>query len=232
MGLRLRRIAEESRRAATDEFRRSHQLCKLGADRNVRTAYFYGLVFAALANDEVVTEEERKILTLAAEKLGLAVTELDCVINTERLSIEKRCENQLMAECLGVLPNRQIADLFLADFDRVWKVGCGTDEELIAWHEDFDRWFGAALDAGKKCDRIADARIGLMNCLVLRCKSVGLTADENDYGDALEDRDENDIVDCADESDIGSCPPMSVPAGFVISNSSVGYDDEIEEREG
>lgn len=232
MGLRSRRIAEESRRAVTDEFRRSHPLCKLGVDRNVRTAYFYGLVFAALANDEVVMEDERRILASAAERLGLPVAELDCVITAERKSIEKCCENQLMAECLGALPNRQIADLFLADFDQVWKVGCGTEEELVAWHEDFGQWFGAALDAEERSDRIADARVGLMNCLVLRGKSVGLAADENDYGDALEARDENDIGDCAEESDIEPRPPMSVTSGFPISNSSVGYDDDIEEREG
>ena len=39
-----------------------HPLVKAGGDRNVREAYFYGLAYAAICNDDRIDDVERDLL--------------------------------------------------------------------------------------------------------------------------------------------------------------------------
>ena len=43
---------KNKRLAAERKFAARHAIVKMGADRNVRDAYFQGLAFAAVANDD------------------------------------------------------------------------------------------------------------------------------------------------------------------------------------
>jgi len=60
-----RKAAEEAARLAEEKKLQdlaTHPMFKDGSGRDLRDAYFYGLVFAAFANDDQLEEEERAIL--------------------------------------------------------------------------------------------------------------------------------------------------------------------------
>lgn len=231
MGLRSRRIAEQSAVRAEVASLCRHPLFSLGADRNARDAYFHGLVFAALANDEVVTEEERRMLSDFAPKLGFRPSAVDAVIDYERAVIENEDENELMKDCMHVLRSPGLAELFLKDFDLVWNVGDGDEGELEAWHCDFGGWLLLGAGERDQGQEFSSARSRLLNCLGRRREGVcvcdvALARASVGYDDALEDRDSGDDLYCAEDSD-----QEDGHSSAFLSNVADGFDDVIEDRE-
>lgn len=143
MGLKARKAAEdaEKQRVNAEAEATRHLLVKMGADRNVREAYLYGLVFAGLSNDDETPEiqsEERLILNEACESLALERALVDQIVVAEKSAIDGDAYMDLLRECLELFDDIKMYDSFLADFDKVWSAGKGKPTELKSWHKDFE----------------------------------------------------------------------------------------------
>ena len=80
---RERKAAEEAARRAEEKKLRDmavHPLVRAGLNRDVRDAYFYGLVFAAIADDYKVDKNEKEALTDIAGSLCIPVAEVNDAI--------------------------------------------------------------------------------------------------------------------------------------------------------
>ena len=80
---RERKAAEEAARRAEEKKLRDmavHPLVRAGLNRDVRDAYLYGLVFAAIADDDKVDKNEKEALTDIAVSLCISVAEVNDAI--------------------------------------------------------------------------------------------------------------------------------------------------------
>ena len=160
MGLKTRKAAEEAakQQVNAEANAKKHLLVKMGADRNVREAYLYGIVFAGLANDDEEPEiqsEERSILNEICESLEIEVALVEKIIVAEKSSIDDDTYMDLLRECVSVFDDIKVFDVFLRDFDKVWAAGKGKSSELKSWHNDFEEMVStvvAKVLAGRKAD--------------------------------------------------------------------------------
>ena len=119
-----RKVAEAEAKRKHDERMRElarHPLLKRGCDRNVRDAYFHGVVVAALADGEVseIDECERKVLFSIANSLNLPGEEAEQAVQT--VSACKGLELEpVLEECVKQMPDAAAMNLFACDFARVW----------------------------------------------------------------------------------------------------------------
>ena len=144
MGLKTRKAAEVAakQQVNVEADVKKHLLVKMGADRNVREAYLYGVVFAGLANDDEAPEiqsEERKVLDEICASLEVELSQIDEIITSEKASIDDDTYKDLLHECLVLFADIKMYDSFLEDFDKVWSVGKGNPTELKSWHNDFEK---------------------------------------------------------------------------------------------
>lgn len=101
-----------------------HPVIKSGCGRDVRDAYFHGLVFAAIADDEKVDADERAILTGVAKSMGIEDAEVDEVISLITNMPSPDAKLQLIEECLCAIKDREsIVKLFYAQFAELWMTG-------------------------------------------------------------------------------------------------------------
>lgn len=148
MGLKTRKAAEVAAKQQVDVEAdvKKHLLVKMSADRNVREAYLYGVVFAGLANDDEAPEiqsEERSVLDEICESLETEVSLIDEIVSAEKASIDDDTYMGLLRECVGTFEDIKVFDLFLEDFDKVWTAGKGKPSELKSWHSDFEEMVSA-----------------------------------------------------------------------------------------
>ena len=155
--------AEEERKAKEAESEQrligSHPIMKMGLGRYVQDAYFNGLVFAAIADDNKVDTEELVKLTRVAKTLNIDESEVGMSIAT----IEKMDDNNkidLGKEIAMTVGDSDCALLFLCEFSLLWMSHTSCDREsLCGWRqilseyglaEKFpENWF-------KRFDKIAD----------------------------------------------------------------------------
>lgn len=101
-----------------------HPVVKAGCGRDVRDAYFHGLVFAAIADDEKVDAAERAILDGVAKSMGLEEADVDEVISLITNMPSPDAKLQLIEECLCAIKDREaIIKLFYAQFAELWMTG-------------------------------------------------------------------------------------------------------------
>ena len=118
-----------------------HPIVKLGADRNVREAYFGGLAFAAVANDDAIDDDERRRLVGLGSSLELPS---DGVEQTLR-AVASATDDEKMAlieECARQIDDAKVADLFLKEFEELWKLGGGSADEYKAFRTQLVAWMG------------------------------------------------------------------------------------------
>lgn len=102
-----------------------HPLVKAGSPRNVRDAYFCGVVFAALADDLDIDDEERKAINRIGISLQLTSeerTELVTSVKTTVCEAVKSGGGQvfgLLEECAQELKSEDDLRLFTAEYVRV-----------------------------------------------------------------------------------------------------------------
>jgi len=110
-----------------------HPLLKWKCDRNVRDAYFSGIVFAALANDLKIDDAERKVIDRIAASLQLAADERDemaaAAQKTVKADVRAVEENpseanpfSLLVACARELKGENVVRLFAAEYLKV----CGA----------------------------------------------------------------------------------------------------------
>ena len=118
-----------------------HAIVKMGVDRNVRDAYFQGLVFAAVANDDQIDESERtrlrelgKALELPAEEVAEAIQCLADIDDDAKMGVIEECARQLT--------NVDVAEYFLKEFSELWFLGGGNKDEFEEFRSQLIDWMG------------------------------------------------------------------------------------------
>jgi len=124
--LLLKRQQERERKAAEEAARRAkekklqdlavHPLVKDGLNRDVRDAYLYGLVFAAIADDYKIDKNEKEALTDIAVSLCIPVAEVNDAIGwVTSLPDDKKFA--LIDECIETIKGCEIGvKLFYSQF--------------------------------------------------------------------------------------------------------------------
>ena len=126
----LKRQKEKERKAAEDAARLAeekklrdlavHPLVKDGSNRDVRDGYFYGLVFAAIADDDKIDKNEKSVLLDIGSSIGISSTEVNDAI--ERVaSLSDDSKLSLIEECIATIKGSEIGvKLFYAQFVLLW----------------------------------------------------------------------------------------------------------------
>ena len=118
-----------------------HPIVKLGADRNVREAYFGGLAFAAVANDDAIDDDERRRLVGLGSSLELPSDEVEQTLRTVASATDDE-KMALIEECARQIDDAKVADLFLKEFEELWKLGGGRADEYKAFRTQLVAWMG------------------------------------------------------------------------------------------
>ena len=118
-----------------------HPIVKLGADRNVREAYFGGLAFAAVANDDAIDDDERRRLVGLGSSLELPSDEVEQTLRTVASATDDD-KMALIEECARQIDDAKVADLFLKEFEELWKLGGGSADEYKAFRTQLVAWMG------------------------------------------------------------------------------------------
>jgi len=112
-------LEKVQKRSVECKFCGTHPILRMGLDRNVIDAYFTGLVFAVVADDEAVDEAERAKL----EKIGLALNlSPDHVRGAvdEMLARDVDAKVAVAEEAAGVLRGTAVVRLFLCEWSQIW----------------------------------------------------------------------------------------------------------------
>lgn len=150
MALRDRiKAKEEAEKAATQAAEeRKALLLKRGLDRNLRNAYFHGLVVAAFANDdhELVDDSERSVLQDVGSQMNMSESMVADAIN--RVSyLNDDAKMELIRETVGCLDRVETAEFFISEFTHIWTLGGGSEQGRVGFLSDFDKWL--PIDVGE-----------------------------------------------------------------------------------
>ena len=118
-----------------------HPIVKLGADRNVREAYFGGLAFAAVANDDAIDDDERRRLVGLGSSLELPSDEVEQTLRAVASATDDE-KMALIEECARQIDDAKVADLFLKEFEELWKLGGGRADEYKEFRTQLVAWMG------------------------------------------------------------------------------------------
>lgn len=132
------KLAEEERQRKEAEARR-HPLLKWGASRSVRDAYFLGLVFAAIANDDEIDARERSRLEALGVALELSSKDVAEAIES-LLAADDDAKMAFIAECARELSRVEVAECFLKEFEDIWQLGGGRQDEVAEFRTQLISW--------------------------------------------------------------------------------------------
>ena len=155
----LLKRTKDKQLAAEKKLAARHAIVKLGVDRNVRDADFLGLVFAAVANDDEVDAQERTRLEALGEALELPSKDVADAIES-LLAVDDDAKMAFIAECACQLSRVEVAECFLKEFEEIWKLGGGKQDEVAEFRTQLIDWMGkevkSAIEA--KANAAAEAR--------------------------------------------------------------------------
>lgn len=121
-----------------NNFASDHPLLELGVERDVRDAYFDGLIFAALSDDEKIDEPERDYLAKVAQSLDIPEDEIDERLHNFTKSDPLNCGMEAVKSLSG--KNGEVAKLFLCEFSRVWSSHHQSVDDLCEWRKQLSAW--------------------------------------------------------------------------------------------
>ena len=126
-----------------------HPVVKAGCDRDVCDAYFHGLVFAAIADDEKVDADERAILDGIAKSMSLGEGEIeDAITSITKMSVDDKL--LLIEECVCAIKGHEpIIKLFYSQFVELWMTGEYNLGELKEYVGMFKEWSGVELPSSQ-----------------------------------------------------------------------------------
>lgn len=135
---------KEEAEAAKRKQEAQHPIAALEVDRNVRDAYFLGLVFAALANDYKIDDKERARLDELGVALGVGdKTDVEQAIADVEMASDKKL---LIEECARQIANPRIAEHFLSEFSSIWVLGGGSPAEYEEFRKRLIDWMGETVE--------------------------------------------------------------------------------------
>lgn len=160
MGSLLKRN-KDKKLVAEKNLAAQHAIVKMGADRNVREAYFQGLVFAAVANDDAIDDAERARLVELGESLEIP-TEVVSEMFQCLSGVDDDAKMAAIEECAMQLTEVAVAECFLKEFKEIWLLGGGDKSEFDEFKAQLVEWMGgdmiASIKAKEKAEAEADAR--------------------------------------------------------------------------
>jgi len=126
-----------------------HPLVRANCDRNLREAYFYGLVYAGICDDLKIDETEEHLLNTIGAALALDV---DFVMEamTHMCEVENAAKMDLFAESLGVLKGlapESLQHLFASEFIKVRMLHPENEPDLPADLKDIGEGLGVSLES-------------------------------------------------------------------------------------
>jgi len=134
-------LKKVQKRSEERKFTGSHPILRMGLDRNVIDAYFTGLVFAAVADDESIDAAERAKLKAIGLALNLSEEDSQGMMD-EMLS---RDEDGMIAsaeEAVGALKGTKATQLFLCEWSQIWMTHNPSGEDLDAFRLQLCEWMG------------------------------------------------------------------------------------------
>ena len=150
---REQKAAEEAARLAEEKKLQDmavHPLSKDGCSRDIRDGYFYGLVFAAIADDDKIDKNEKDALTDIAVSLGIPNAEVaDSINRVTSLSDDKKLV--LIDECIASIKDCEIGvKLFYSQFMVLWALHEHDAGELDEYLRQFVDKTGVAFPIAKR----------------------------------------------------------------------------------
>lgn len=99
---------------------RKHPLIEMGADLNVRTAYFQGLALVALVDDDKIDAVERSYLQNLGIALGMTAGDVVSAIDeVVKLQCDVDQQEELVSDVVSTMDDQLIHQLFLAELTRI-----------------------------------------------------------------------------------------------------------------
>lgn len=105
-----------------------HPLLKWGCERDVRDAYFCGVVFAAMTDDAQIDERERKAILRIGHSLEFSQEEIDEIVETVSRSVKNAIDAGggdvfvLLEESAAALKDEKVYRLFVSEYVKVCAV--------------------------------------------------------------------------------------------------------------
>ena len=187
-----------------------HPLVAQAARRDVRNAYLYGLVFAAIANDDSILCDEGEYLRDVCRQLGFPEGE---ATRAERLvqNLPDEDKIELIRDCSVHLGGKTFAKRFCEEFTTIWRMGSGDGDELREFIGIISELSGLAAE-DIKANHFPHATFA-------------------GYDDAIEEREESapSGADCADPLEDRGMTPFDRFA--FVKDDSTGFGDDLEDRE-
>ena len=133
-------LARVKKHVAENNFVGAHPLLEMGMGRDICDAYFDGLVFASVADDEKVEGPERDYLAKVAQSLDIPEDEIDERIRNLTADPENcvKCGMEAVKTLGG--KGDEVARLFLCEFTRVWSSHSQSKAELDEFRKQLSAW--------------------------------------------------------------------------------------------
>jgi len=151
------KLAAEKARAAEEKKLQNlatHPLVKNGCARDVRDAYFYGIVAVAFANDDELDDHERGGLDEIGKSLNLSKQDVDDAVSLVRSIYDdlNKMESLIQESVQAIKDNECVVKLFYAQFLQLWSYGHEEDADPSDLFDKITELTGVALPKGKKCE--------------------------------------------------------------------------------
>ena len=126
-----------------------HPVIKMGCSREVRDAYLYGIVVAAIANDDKIDAEERGILDRIANSMEIPDADVEETIrHVNQMSVDEKL--QLLEESVGAFKDQaDLVKFFYAQFAELWLTGEHNLGELKEIAGMLEGWSGVEFPIGQ-----------------------------------------------------------------------------------
>ena len=126
-----------------------HPVIKMGCSREVRDAYLYGIVVAAIANDDKIDAEERGILDRIANSMEIPDADVEETIgHVNQMSVDEKL--QLLEESVGAFKDQaDLVKFFYAQFAELWLTGEHNLGELKEIAGMLEGWSGVEFPTGR-----------------------------------------------------------------------------------
>ena len=126
-----------------------HPVIKRGCSREVRDAYLYGIVVAAIANDDKIDAEERGILDRIANSMEIPDADVEETIrHVNQMSVDEKL--QLLEESVGAFKDQaDLVKFFYAQFAELWLTGEHNLGELKEIAGMLEGWSGVEFPIGQ-----------------------------------------------------------------------------------
>ena len=157
-----------------------HPIASLGVSRNVRDAYFHGLVLGTIVDDEQIDLNEQRLILRVGRAIGYSDRSVKNVISTI-LSFNESDRLSLLEEVACSLRATGVEKCFIAEFSFIWLSHGGDVGLLREWREQLEQRLAFSTDPKQfaALDRVTAER--LEDLMLLQSVVDGFPADFLDY---------------------------------------------------